>query len=294
MGVSFMMKIDNFAVIGGDKRQIAMAQSIADDGHQVYAVGFDKVNFSNQVIKAELDEAIEKSDYIILPLPVTKDHVTLNAPYSESKITLNDEFAKKLITKKVFCAMKSKLIKTSKIWNSISLYDYFEREEFTVKNAVPTAEGAIEIAMHEYLGTINGSKCLVTGFGRIGKILSRMLSGLGADVTVSARKPQDLAWIELLGYKSVRTSQILQKSKYDIIFNTIPNLIFDYNTLSLCKKDAIIIDLASLPGGVDFKAANKLGIKSIQALSLPGKVAPKAAGEIIKLTIYNMIQEDAK
>lgn len=289
-----MIKIDNFAVIGGDKRQIAMAESMSSDGCNVYVVGFEKANFYNKVIKTTLDKAIEKSEYIILPLPVTKDYITLNAPFSESSIPINNELAQKLKSKKVFCAMKSKLVQISEVWNDILLYDYFEREEFTVRNAVPTAEGAIEIAIHEYLGTINGSRCLVAGFGRIGKILAKILKAMGANVTVSARKQEDLAWIESLGYKSVKTSKILQKSKYDIVFNTIPNLIFNAHTLELCAKDTIIIDLASLPGGVDFEAATRLGIKSIQALSLPGKVAPKTAGEIIKLTIYNMIEEDAK
>ena len=289
-----MAKIDSFAIIGGDKRQIAMAESISSDGYNVYAVGFEKATFLNGVIKTTFDEAVKESKYIILPLPVTKDNITLNAPFSESKVTLNDEFAQKLMFKKVFGSMKPKLINTSDIWKDILLYDYFDREEFAVRNAVPTAEGAIEIAMHEYPGTINGSKCLIAGFGRIGKVLAGLLKGLGADVTISARKQKDLAWIELLGYTSVHTSKISQKSRYDIIFNTVPNLIFDSHTLALCAKDAIVIDLASLPGGVDFEAAKRLKIKSIQALSLPGKVAPKTAGEIIKLTIYNMMEENAK
>ena len=59
--------------------------------------------------------------------------------------------------------------------------------------------------MREFPGTINGARCLVTGFGRIGKVLAVMLRGLGADVTVSARKAQDLAWIELFGCRAVQT-----------------------------------------------------------------------------------------
>ena len=50
----------------------------------------------------------------------------------------------------------------------------------------------------------------------------------------------------------------------------------------------MLIDLASKPGGVDFSAAKELGIHAVQALSLPGKTAPRAAAEIIKNTIYNI------
>ena len=45
------------------------------------------------------------------------------------------------------------------------------------------------------------------------------------------------------------------------------------------------------PTGVDFAAAQQSGLNVIWALSLPGKVAPRTAGNIIKDTILNMIHE---
>lgn len=286
-----MISINTFGVIGGDKRQIAMAESIAGDGYTVYAAGMEQASFSPGVQKVSIEETIQNSDFIILPLPATVDKKTLNAPFSKEKILLDEKFVRLLEHKKVFCGMLSRLHSTNDLWNRINTADYFEREEFAVKNAVPTSEGAIEIAMREYPGTINGAKCLVAGFGRIGKVLSRMLQGLGAKVIVSARKPQDLAWIELEGYQAISTKNLGETQGYDIIFNTIPSLIFDAHTLACVAGKSLIIDLASTPGGVDWEAAQRQGIRAIQALSLPGKVAPKAAGEIIKTTIYHMIEE---
>lgn len=286
-----MIEIDNFAVIGGDKRQVAMAHSILSDGYNVYAAGFQKIELKRGIIKTSIEDAINKCRYIVLPLPVLVKKAYLNAPYADEQIKVDDKFAELMYGKKVFCGMADKLINTSSKWKDISLYDYSKREEFAVNNAVPTAEGAIEIAMNEYDGTINGSRCLVAGFGRIGKVLCKMLNGIGAKVTVSARKPEDLAWINLLGYKSILTSDICKYNEYDIIFNTIPDMIFDAHTLAKSASNAVVIDLASAPGGVDFNAAKRLRINAISALSLPGKVAPKSAGEIIKNTIYNMIEE---
>ncbi len=286
-----MIDIDNFAVIGGDKRQIAMAKSILSDGYNVYTSGFEKIDLESGIIKLKIDEVILRCKYIILPLPTLTKDFCLNAPYADEKIKIDDSFARRMYGKKVFCGMSDKLVSTSNIWQDINLYDYSKREEFAVNNAVPTAEGAIEIAMHEYSGTINGSRCLVAGFGRIGKVLCKMLHGLGADVIVSARKPKDLSWINILGYKSILTSDICNENEYDIIFNTIPSIVFDSHTLAKSAQKAIVIDLASYPGGVDLNAAKRLKINVISALSLPGKVAPKAAGEIIKNTIYNMIEE---
>ena len=287
-----MVNKKSFAVVGGDARQIAMAKSILSDGHDVYLAGFEKSELKEGLVESTLERVIEKSEYVILPVPTVSKNGYLNAPSSNEKIAFDDDFAGKMYGKKVFCCMAEHLIFTSKIWQNIELFDYAKRDDFAIRNAVPTAEGAIEIAMREFCGTIHGSRCLVTGFGRVGKVLCTVLSGLGAKVTASARKSEDLAWISILGYEPILTSECMQKANFDLIFNTIPSLIFDEKTLLQLNPNTIIIDLASLPGGVDFNVAKKLGLKAIHAIALPGKIAPKTAGEIIKITIYNMIEEE--
>lgn len=287
-----MIKTSSFCILGGDKRQVSMAASMASEGHKVYLAGFDNINTDSDIINCSLIGAIENSENIILPIPVTKDKLTLNAPFYNSKIFLDNNFIENLRGKKVFCSLKESLIESNPKWKEINMADYSSREEFAVDNAIPTAEGAIEIATRESPGTINGSNCLVSGFGRIGKVLAFMLNGMGAKVTVSARKHQDLSWIKLFGYTPIHTYKIYSIKQYNIIFNTIPKLIFDSNILASFPNDSIIIDIASAPGGIDFDQAQKLGIKVIHALSLPGKVAPKEAGEIIKRSIYNIIEED--
>lgn len=289
-----MMNIETFGIIGGDRRQLATARMIAADGYTVYLSCFEKLgnlvdSFGGSM---GLEECILCSDIIILPLPVTKDGATLNTPYSTGKIIFNDEFARMFRGKIVFCPMKDKLIKTSKHWQDVKVYDFLNREEMQVCNAVPTAEGAIEIAMREYLGTINCSKCLITGYGRIGKVLAQMLKGLGADVYVSARRKESLAWIKLNGYTPIEHKNLITSGDFDIIFNTVPAQILDAHIMARIATNALIIDLASLPGGVDFESAKRMGIPTIHALSLPGKVAPKTSGEIIKNTIFNILEEE--
>ena len=159
-------------------------------------------------------------------------------------------------------------------------------------NTIPTAEGAIEIAISETPVTIHGSKCLVLGYGKIGKILTKDLYGMGAITYAAARKYADLAMIEGHGYEPLQMSTLKGRiNEFDIIFNTVPALILDDEVLSKVQKDALIIDLASKPGGVDFEAAKKYGLRVIWALSLPGKVAPITSGAIIKDTIMNIINE---
>ena len=279
-----------FGVLGGDRRQIYLAESLVRDGYEVLACGFEKAELSPAVQKVPLDVLAAKCGVVILPLPVTLDGVCLKTDYGTERIALDDVFAERMKGKRVFGGMMERLYATSPVWQEIDAADYYVREEFAVRNAIPTAEGAVEIALREFPGTLSGSRCLVAGFGRVGKTLSRLLLGFGAQVTAAARKPADLAWAEALGCRSVQTAQIAAE-KCDLVFNTIPAMVFTRQVLSGLRGCCLLVDLASAPGGVDFEAAEKIGIRAILAPSLPGRVAPKTAGEIIRGTVCCMMGE---
>ena len=118
-----------------------------------------------------------------------------------------------------------------------------------------------------------------------------MLFGIGANVTVVARKLEDFSWISAYGYTPQNIEKLEENiGKYDIIFNTVPHMILDFNLLSKLKKDVLVVDLASPPGGVAFDVARKLGVKVNWELSLPGRVAPQTAGKIISDTILNIVR----
>ena len=130
--------------------------------------------------------------------------------------------------------------------------------------------------------------------GRLSSIpteLRRVAKSSKAPVTVSARNEVDFAYIEALGCKHINTNALKSVKGYDLVFNTIPVMIFDSDLLMNTDRNTIIIDLASLPGGVDFEAARRYKTDAVRALSLPGRTAPKAAGEIIRKTIFNIIKE---
>lgn len=286
-----MKLYSSVAVIGGDKRQLYCARAFVADGMKVTLGGFDKLKSDCDIEITSPLEAALCSEFIVLPLPCVKGD-RINAPFSKDSVVIDDALLLSMSGKKVFCGQKDKLLNLAPTLNSDFVYDYSNREEFSVLNAIATAEGAIELAMREYEGTISHSRCLVCGYGRIGKALCDMLISLNADVTVSARKQSDLAWISTKQCKSAKTDKLSELSPFDIIFNTVPSLVFDSKVLSHIARDAVVIDLASVPGGVDFSAAARLNICAIHALSLPGKAAPKTAGEIIKNTITNMLEED--
>jgi len=280
-------------ILGGDLRLLTVADEFIKDGYEVSVYGIDSKYFEtpyNTYINAV--SAVLENEIIILGLPASKDGITVNTPYFPEKIYL-DDIISVIDDKKVFLGGMFSPELQEKITNCGGICcDYFKREDLIIKNVIPTVEGAISIAIEETPHTIHSSKCLVCGFGRIGKLLSKMLSALGADVTVSSRKIKDAAWIECYGYNSIHTDRIENfVDKYDIIFNTIPYNVLTNSCLDKINKESIVIDLASKPGGLDFEYAKNKGIKTVWALSLPGKTAPHTAGLIIKNTICNILTE---
>ncbi len=284
-------QIKTFGIIGGDKRQLFLAQSLLADGFNVILAGFGRLREQGFANLSGTEAAVLYSDAVILPLPSVRADKSVNAPLSERSIFFSDGELEVLREKPVFAAMRDRLIRAYPKLEDGEVFDYAARDDFAILNAVPTAEGAVETAMREYEGTVFGSRSLVVGFGRIGKLLAKLLSALGSEVTVCARKPSDFAYIEALGYRVKNTSSLSLIHGYDLVFNTVPAMIFDETLLQNTDKSTLVIDLASLPGGVDFESARRLGIDARRALSLPGKCAPKSAGEIIKKTVFSIIEE---
>ena len=174
----------------------------------------------------------------------------------------------------------------------ISVFDYYYREEFAVRNAALTAEAAAATLMEMLTESISTVPVLILGHGRIGRLLSAILKALDAKVTVAARRYSELAWIRSEGMTPLEFRLIDEEiGKYKAIFNTVPAPVLTKERLMLVRPDSIIIDLASEPCGTDFAAAKELGITAEKALGLPGKFAPKTAGEIMKDTVLNILSK---
>lgn len=287
-----MRRALNFWMVGGDLRQAELAHYLQEDGHTVQTYAMEHRPDPGRLHGSDTMRGIELADCVVLPLPVTTEPGILNAALSDLRIPVEEIFDA-LSPGQLVCAGKvPPKLRVLAERKNLLLRDYFEREELAVANAVPTAEGTIQIAMEELPTTLFGLRVLIIGYGRLGKILAHRLQGLGAKVTVSARKYSDLAWIEAYGYTPERTDQLTGwLGAYDLIINTAPARVLEKPQLLDLKESCLVIDLASRPGGVDRAAASQLGVKVIWALSLPGKVAPATSGRIIKDTVYHILQE---
>ncbi len=286
----------SFSIIGGDLRTIKLAKMLANEGNKIYTYGLEKAeelkDNSNIIFTEKISKAIPKDvEVVIGPIPFTSNGVNINAPFGEKEISIR-EMIHYLEGKILIAGSISPEIYDMSNDDYIEIIDIMKREELAVLNTISTAEGAIEIAISNTNKIIHGSEVLILGFGRIGKVLARKMAGLSAKVTCAARKDEDLAWIRAYGHKETNINALEENlSQYDIILNTVPHLVLNKERLQYVKKDALLMDLASNPGGIDKKEAKELNLKLVWALALPGKVAPVTTAEFIKDTIYNILKE---
>ena len=283
----------NFWVVGGDQRQACLAGLLAGDGHTVHTFALDRAGeLTGEARAGERLEGLERADCVVLPLPLLGEDGRLNTPLGAEPVTL-EEVLGRVRPDQVLCAGRvDAAARAAARRRGLELRDYFAREELAVANAVPTAEGAIQIALEELPITLHGCRALVIGYGRLGRALAPRLGALGARVSVAARRWDHLAWIEAAGFSPEHSGELNGcLCAFDLIVNTVPASILGEEALSELKPGCLVLDLASKPGGVDVAAANRLGIRAVWALSLPGKVAPVTAGKSVKNTIYNILNE---
>ena len=272
----------SYLLIGGDKRQEHLYNLLSYKNKKV-----DTIFTNNKFDTLESLNKINISDIIILPVPSTTDGTTLYAPNLNEKIELNAIMERISNNAILFTGGENNLFTASRAKKVVNL---LSDEVMTIKNAMATVEAAIAIAIENTEHTIFGSEVLITGYGRIGKILADYLLALKAKVCVCARSEIARTNAELSGAKTIGFDKLKDSlHNYKIIINTVPMLLFKKEELKRINSNALVIDLASKPGGIDFISAKELGLNTIHALSLPGKYSPQSAAKFIEEAINRTI-----
>ncbi len=284
-GVDIILLGLNILIIGGDSREVELYIHLKKIGANVHLYGFEKYPpVKEMALSDNLIESIRLSDVVIIPLAGVEANGEVYAPYARARVFLNKP--------EIMLAFQPEtLFITGYIWPSLReiflqkkvyVLETRGKDEISIPNAIPTAEGAIQAAMANTEITIHNSQSFVLGFGRCGNILAKTLQALGAEVTVGVRRREVLAWIEAYKMKPLLLADLPEEvHKADIIFNTIPSVVLDAEVLYRAPKSVLIVDIASQPGGVDFHVAERLQFKALSLPGLPGKVAPKTAAQIL-------------
>lgn len=294
-----MIRSDKIALLGGDERQIYMARILAQHGWHVCVWGLGES--SDRVCPAQTvrtpEEALKDARVIVLPMPASIDGIRVNCPLDRDSSLRFSALLEMWHGELLLGGKLPPVLQSCAKEGGACLIDYYDDENLQLKNALPTAEGALAIAMRELPVMLDGIHAAVIGYGRIGKVLADKLSALGAHVYLYARKPLDLTRAALRHLTPLRLSVDGGRSSLEhlprdcrVIFNTVPYLLFTREVLEMLPTNCLYIDLASAPGGIDWAAAKELGIKTVWGTALPGKCVPESAGQILAETIELILE----
>jgi dipicolinate synthase subunit A len=283
------------AIIGGDARQLEVIRKLTELDVKLSLIGFEQLDHAfTGATKEKIDEVdFSLIDAIILPVSGTTPDGHVDTVFSNEKVKLLEEMVMK--TPKhctIFSGITNPYL--NEIINKTKRHHVllFNRDDVAIYNSIPTVEGTIMMAIQHTDITIHGSNVIVLGLGRVGMSVARTFHLLGSKVKVGARKPEHIARITEMGLTPFHLDDIPNYvTDTDILINTIPHLIVTAKVIAKMPVHTLIIDLASKPGGTDFRYAEKRGIKALLAPSLPGIVAPKTAGTILANVLSNLLEE---
>lgn len=287
--------VGGVAVLGGDRRQVMVAEAFHASAAWVKTLGLlDLPPLPRLSPATSLQEALTGAEIVILPISGVDNRGLVRCSDPAVQIQIDAGFFALLDSKALLVTGRlPSSLKQMAAERGIRVFEYAEHDGIAIPNAVPTAEGAIQIMMEETPFTVDGSSCLVLGYGRVARALVPRLLALGAKVTVAARNPAQLAEAGRVGGQPLPLNQLAGAiGQAEVIFNTIPALVLPDALLQKMAPGTLIIDLASAPGGVDFEAAKRYRVKAILALGLPGKVAPITAGRILATKLPGLIKQE--
>lgn len=270
-------------IIGGDKRQDKLFSILKEKEYICLRENTDSVKALSEV---------KKHSIVILPIPLTSDGEYIYSNSPDFTLSVSDLLSAVQKESTVIAgAMSEKICDTLKE-KEVIFYDICDSDCFTVYNAFLTSQGALKLLLNNTESLVTGKKVLVTGFGRVAEALALTLKGIGTDVFILARNPNQLLKARCLGYKTVNISA---KSgvlcMFDFIFNTVPSRILSESDVFRLRDDTVYFELASKPFGADKKDFSAHGKKYIHGGGLPGKFVSDSASEIIADFIENTIKE---
>ncbi|MDW4526541.1 dipicolinic acid synthetase subunit A [Rossellomorea marisflavi] len=288
----------HIAVLGGDARQLEIIRKLTELDAKISLVGFEQLDHAfTGATKEKMSEIdFTMMDAIILPVPGTNLQGEIETIFSNEKVVLTEEILSRTpdhctIYSGITNDYLSGIVDASKR----DLIQLFERDDVAIYNSIPTVEGTIMMAIQHTDFTIHGSNIVILGLGRVGMSVARTFHHLGGRVKVGARKTEHLARASEMGLDSFQLGQLEKHvGQCDICINTIPAPIITSGVIAKMPSHILVIDLASKPGGTDFRFAEKRGIKALLAPGLPGIVAPKTAGQILANVLCKLMDDRNK
>lgn len=274
--------VGEIAFLGGDERQLIAARQLQQSGYRVTVKGLAHAE--------DWDQPTKEARIVVLAVSGMDSEGWLNLA-GGNKMRLDRKWLAELRSDAlILCGKTADAFDRWCQEVGVARHCYLQDQAFQAANAIPTAEGVIRLTYASRSKTIAGSRALVTGFGHCGKALAYRLQALGARVAIAVRSVDDQSYGRLMGLEMIDYSCLPQfAAQSELIYNTVPALVLTQAVLEQIPKEALLIDLASAPGGTDFAAARKLGLTAILAGNIPGRYFPETAGVLLAEHLEHII-----
>lgn len=270
--------ISHFLVAGGDRRSYLLAELLKKEGFSVNTIGFDE--------DFPAEAALRRAETVLLPYPHSVQDGRIRMPGKEG-------FPLKTLLKSfnpgtlIFHHGNTGCYGDDFRWR---LYDCDPL--FTLQNAQISAEGALFELMKAREKTVYSMRCLVTGYGVFGRALTKLLLGVGARVTVAARREEALSMADLDGAETLYLCRLEETPRvWDAVLNTVPSRILSDTFIASLPKHCILMELASGKGGFDAECAERDGKKVLLLPGIPGRYAPRAAARVLMNSVLSSLKE---
>lgn len=290
-----LLKGIRVAMLGGDRRELELARGLLAAGAEVRLVGLPADGVAGAQQAPDMKAAVRWAHAVIMPMSGFDRDGNVATPLMPD-VTIR--FDASLLTdigpnKPLFIGVLPKTASAVAGTYGVRVVEWTAFDEIAIANSIPTAEGAIQLAMEKLPITIHGAKTLVIGFGRCGLTLARLLKAMGSRVGVVARQPGDRARAREMGLHPWSPASLADAVRdQDVIYNTAPAVVLTGAVLERTPEDVLIVDIASAPAGTNFEAAKRLRRRALHVLGIPGKVAPLTAGRILAEYAPTLIQAE--
>ncbi len=281
----------DYAVIGGDMRQVYLVNAFTQSGSRVCAYALCAKTDQGRCVDA-LSEICSASSCLIGPIPLSKNGDVLNQSTLKQALPI-DQFLDYLKPGQTFfagCIPEDFRLKAMD--KGVRVFDLMKDAQLSIFNTLATAEGAICEAIQRSAINLHHSSCAVLGYGKCGGTLSSYLKGLFCHVYAVSNQGEERARAALVADQTGNLEAFQEcAGSFDYVFNTIPAMVMDGKILEKMKRSVTIIDIASAPGGVDYEAARQLGLNAVLCPGLPGKYAPYSSARAVKEVIERSLKE---
>lgn len=313
----------DYAVIGGDMRQVYLAEELALDANVCHyalcelpeksccydtdasavikAASWEAAEVSPLTEASSLEEICRASSCIICPIPFSRDGVYINHCFHTNQSAYEEPLSMDLLLSNLqsdqffFAGCIPEYFNKEATEKGVQVVDLMQNSSLAFFNSIATTEGAICEAIKRSPVNLHQSSCAVLGYGKCGHTIVQYLHGMFCYLYVAADQEEERAQAAILADRTGSLKAFGEcAEEFDFIFNTIPSVVIDSELLKKLKNTATIIDIASAPGGVDYTAAQKLGVNATFCPGLPGKYAPYSSAKAMKKTIRRIQEQVSK